>query len=108
MKLSTLLGITIFVFTSFGRAEVYSFLGDGTRGEKLSVQCSQCHGANGITDHGMHPNLAGQNVMYLVRQLHAFKNDTRIGHHMNDIAKALSDQDIDDLASYYHQINICE
>lgn len=82
--------------------------GDVNRGETLSVTCKACHGKNGITQHAMHPNLAGQNEVYLVWQLTSFKNDTRVGHHMNEIAKRLSEQDINDLAAYYSQINVCE
>ncbi|MCB0356371.1 MAG: cytochrome c [Bdellovibrionales bacterium] len=104
--------IIIFISTLFigslTLADMVDYQGDANKGQQLSVQCSQCHGANGITSHGMHPNLAGQNPVYLIVQLNAFKNDTRIGHHMNDVAKNLSDEDIKDLAAYYSQINICE
>ncbi|MCB0392575.1 MAG: cytochrome c [Bdellovibrionales bacterium] len=98
----------LFTFISLVSANDEIKAEDVSRGLQLSAQCVQCHGANGITNHGMHPNLAGQNYVYLVRQLMAFKSDSRIGHHMNDVAKGLTEEDIKDLAAYYSQINICE
>ncbi len=106
--MKTVIFFCVAIFFSTAHANLGILSGDVDKGLQLSSQCAGCHGQNGITTMGMHPNLAGQNVQYLVYQLNSFKSDKRVGHHMNDIAKGLSDQDIQDLASYYSQINICE
>ena len=83
------------------------FAGNPLTGKSLAKQCQSCHGQNGITNKGMHPNLAGQNEVYLVWQLMNFKEDKRIGHHMNDVAKTLSEENIKDLATYYSGLLSC-
>jgi cytochrome c553 len=66
--------------------------------------CATCHGdkAMGNDDMGT-PRLANIGFVYIVKQLHNFKDDQRKDmtmFQMNDIAKGLTDQDMRDLASY--------
>jgi cytochrome c553 len=45
--------------------------------------------------------LAGQQEQYLIKQLEAFREGGRADPLMSPMAKALSDEDIEDLAAYY-------
>lgn len=77
--------------------------GDRLVGEKKAVVCAACHGKNGISLTGVWPNLAGQHVTYLVKQLQAFKEKkTRDSAVMAPWAAGLTDQDMQDLAAFYH------
>ncbi len=83
--------------TTFGSATA----GDVAAGKAKSATCAGCHGANGISNVPMYPNLAGQKEQYLVKQMKAFRDGTRTDPTMNAMAKPLSDADIDNLAAYY-------
>ncbi len=83
--------------------------GDPDRGEIISIGCRGCHGLKGIAVQPMHPNLAGQKEKYLIWQLANFRSGKRSSHIMNEIAKGLTDDDIEDLSSYYSKlIEDCE
>lgn len=75
--------------------------GDPVKGKKKSVTCAACHGANGISPSPIWPNLAGQKVAYMVKQLKDFKADKRKDPSMGPMAKPLSTQDMEDVAAYY-------
>jgi len=70
-------------------------------GRDKSIPCLACHGAEGISDYDVWPNLAGQNSGYLARQMRAFRDGRRHDPWMSPMAGPLSDQDIDDLAGYF-------
>ena len=72
-------------------------------GLNVRARCVSCHGMTGRTVTPNWPNIAGQQKDYLVKQLTAFKNDTRPGSLMNVIAKELTVQQINDVAEYYSQ-----
>lgn len=67
----------------------------------MAKTCAACHGANGIASNSQWPNLAGQNKDYLIAQLQAFRDGSRIDPLMSPSAKSLSDQDIAALAAHY-------
>lgn len=75
--------------------------GDAAAGKAKSGMCAACHGADGISTIPGYPNLAGQNEQYLVAQMKAFKSGDRKNPMMNPTAAALSEEDINNLASYY-------
>ena len=53
-----------------------------------------------------YPNLAGQNVAYMEGALKAYRDGQRQGGMsaiMTPMAASLSDEDITDIANYYHQ-----
>jgi cytochrome c553 len=67
--------------------------------------CGTCHGVTGNSTYPKFPRLAGQDVKYLVRQLKAFRDQTRgdpdaIGY-MWGMAAQLNDETIEALAAYY-------
>ena len=70
-------------------------------GEKKAQTCAGCHGPQGNSSNAQFPTLAGQQPIYLVTQLRAFKEGTRENPMMNGMAAGLSDDDIDDLAAYF-------
>ena len=64
--------------------------------------CVACHGPAGITPTGgIFPNLAGLSSEYLAKQLADFRAGTRIQPLMNTVARALSEQEIGQVAAYY-------
>lgn len=64
--------------------------------------CVACHGPAGITPTGgIFPNLAGLSSEYLAKQLADFRAGTRIQPLMNTVARALTEQEIGQVAAYY-------
>ena len=83
---------------------------DPSRGAIIAAQgtaagapgCAQCHAFNGASDGtGAFPRIAGQSRDYLVEQLRDFGAGERVNAIMSPIAKALSPQEIVDVAAYY-------
>lgn len=73
------------------------------KGENVRARCISCHGMKGITVTELWPNLAGQQAMYLQKQLHNFKSGKRKSPIMQVIAQELSDKQIVAVAEYYSQ-----
>lgn len=64
--------------------------------------CVACHGQAGITPTGgIFPNLAGLSSEYLAKQLADFRSGTRVQPLMNTVARALTEQEIGQVAAYY-------
>ena len=64
--------------------------------------CVACHGPVGITPTGgIFPNLAGLRSEYLAKQLADFRAGTRVQPLMNTIARALTEEEIGQVAAYY-------
>jgi cytochrome c553 len=64
--------------------------------------CAQCHAFNGVSDaSGAFPRVAGQSAYYLAEQLRDFASGMRSNAFMTPIAKALTADDIADVAAYY-------
>ena len=64
--------------------------------------CAQCHAFTGGSDtSGAFPRIAGQSAAYLSEQLRDFGSGVRANAVMTPIAKALSPDDIADVAAYY-------
>jgi cytochrome c553 len=78
--------------------------GDAKAGRQKALQCQTCHGLDGQAKLPEAPNLAGQNEVYLVKALKDYRSGTRRNDMMSVVTKALSDQDIDNLAAYYAAI----
>ena len=87
------------------RGEVLAMTGDA----KLEIQgCNNCHGPGGVGLAPAIPALAGQYANYTESQLKAWKNGTRknSSSQMLEIAKKLSDKDIQALALYFKQVPV--
>jgi len=81
--------------------------------DTLYQPCAACHGAQGEGNLALQaPRLAGQNSVYLERQLNAFKNKQR-GYHPDDVqgkvmaqmVQTLSAEDFSLLANYLAELN---
>jgi hypothetical protein len=77
--------------------------GDLAKGKAKAEQvCAACHGADGNSPiDPSYPRLAGQHEDYLRRALLDYYSDARKHAIMGAQAKALSKQEIADLATYY-------
>ena len=75
-------------------------------GRAKAQPCAVCHGALGISVQPDAPNLAGQPSVYLTAQLRAYRNGTRHSEVMNLMAKPLTDDDIQHLATWFSSIRI--
>jgi len=87
---------------------------DRKRGALIAAQgtaagapaCAQCHAFNGASDgSGAFPRIAGQSFYYLSKQMRDFTSDVRVNAVMSPIAKALTPDDIADVAAYYAGVN---
>ncbi|WP_394213134.1 c-type cytochrome [Enterovibrio calviensis] len=81
--------------------------GDAAAGKAKAAVCAACHGANGIAMIPGYPNLAGQNALYIVTALKAYKSGERKGGQsmvMAPQATMLSDADMENLAAYFSQM----
>ncbi|MEC9064927.1 MAG: cytochrome c, partial [Pseudomonadota bacterium] len=76
--------------------------GDPEAGKSKSAVCAACHGQDGNSINPDWPSLAGQHEKYLIQSMTAYKNQMRKNAIMYPLAMSLSDQDIEDLAAYYH------
>ena len=83
---------------------------DAKRGAVIASQgntatapaCALCHAFDGASDgSGAFPRIAGQSANYLSQQLRAYGSGVRANAIMAPIARALSPEDIADVASYY-------
>jgi cytochrome c553 len=70
------------------------------RGATLALQCTMCHGERGLSNANT-PNLAGQYVAVIYKQLQDYGSGARTSAIMSPRVASLSDQDMRDLAAYY-------
>ena len=87
--------------------------GDTARGETIATQgngagalaCVTCHGPDGKGNSAAgFPDIAGLNAGYFGKQLHDYANGTRKNPIMQPFASALSESDIQAVASYYQSL----
>jgi len=71
------------------------------RGRKIAAFCANCHGANGVSNLPEVPNLAGQNVDYLLEQTRKFGNGQRRDPFMQGLIKALKEEEKIQLSIFY-------
>ncbi len=84
-----------------------AWAGDAAAGKlKAEQTCQTCHGIDGIGITPMAANLSGQQELYLIAQLKAYKSGKRQHEQMSIIAGMLSDKDIENVAAWYSGIKI--
>ena len=66
--------------------------------------CVSCHGALGVSNYDLWPNIAGQKRVYLVKQLKAFRDGGRYDPWMTPVAVPLTDAEIEELAEFYSRL----
>jgi len=92
-----LVGIALLMCFGSAHAE-----GSIKAGATKARACQVCHGKGGHSTKETYPVLAGQHAAYIRKQLHAFRAGTRKDPIMNSMAAPLSDQDIEDVAAFFH------
>jgi cytochrome c553 len=75
--------------------------GDGSRGAALATTCNNCHGATGVSADAAIPNLVGQTVAALYKQLEDFRSGKRDPAVMGVYLGQLSQPDLLDLATHF-------
>ena len=79
-----------------------------TNGGNGIAPCTSCHGAEGNAPIGdIYPKIGGQYADYIAHALQAYRDGSRAGGNADVMAaqaKALSDQQIADLAAYFHSV----
>ena len=79
---------------------------DREAGKQLvETRCSFCHGMNGISSSPLIPNHRGQQPLYFVKQLKAFKDGSRKDPMMTVQAANLTEQDMENVAAYYSSLS---
>ena len=78
--------------------------GSAEAGKARALTCTACHGAEGNSNSPMWPNIAGQNAPYILAQLQAFKNGSRVDPLMSSQAMILSEEDMANLAVYFESL----
>lgn len=81
--------------------------GDAERGQSMSALCSACHGPDGISVNPLWPSLAGQQELYLVNAIKAYRDGVRVDVSMQPFVAELTDQEVEDLAAYYASLSPC-
>lgn len=75
---------------------------DIAEGKRLAeMNCSACHGANGVSSTPGIPNLAGQRPAYLYLELKGYQNGNRSDSRMQDVVRFLSDDALTKVAAYF-------
>jgi len=78
--------------------------GEPAAGKAKAQVCEACHGADGLSVATIYPKLAGQHEDYLIKALADYRAGRRTNPIMAPMATNLSDQDIEDLASWFSSL----
>jgi cytochrome c553 len=68
---------------------------------KAQEVCVACHGEQGVSVAPQYPNLAGQSGAAIYKQLSDYRSGSRTNQLMTDIAKALDEATLADVAAYF-------
>jgi cytochrome c553 len=94
MKLAILFATVLFAAPAWAQAA----------NPKLISGCAPCHGADGIAKFGEVPNLAGQNELYLLKQLHAFHDGKRVHKEMRYMSRNMTEKEMEAIAHYFSSL----
>lgn len=93
-----LLAVNLCLLTTAGVALAE---GDPQAGKAKAAACVACHGADGNSLAAAFPKIAGQGEKYLLKQMQEIKEGVRPVAQMAGQLDNMSDQDLQDIASYY-------
>lgn len=103
--MKTTLGIILFALAAPALAQAPAPAGNAEAAKSKISMCTGCHGIPGYKTVYPHvyqvPMITGQQPVYLVNALQAYRSGARSHPSMRGIAQSLSEQDIADLAAYY-------
>jgi len=74
-----------------------------TLAERIA-QCQACHGANGQSDNPEVPSLGAQQPNFVLVQLYMFREKLRVVDLMNEIAKGMTDDDLQKVSDYVSKL----
>lgn len=74
---------------------------DASAGREMAQTCAACHGQEGISPSGAFPNLAGQQMSYLAKQIMDIRDGNRAVAQMAGQVDDFSDQDAWDVAAHF-------
>ena len=75
--------------------------GDAKHGAFVAVNCTACHGEQGISRSALYPSLAGMEATTIFKQLDDFRAGKRSSGVMSAIATALTTESSADVAAYF-------
>ena len=90
---------TELAWTSATLARVAS--GSQQHGAFIALNCSACHGEQGVSPTSLIPTLAGMDAAVIYKQLADYRSGKRLWGVMSAMAGALSDQDSADVAAWF-------
>ena len=97
------LGIILFALS--GAALAQTPAGNAAAAKSKISMCTGCHGIPGYKTVYPYmyqvPMITGQQAVYIVNALQAYKSGARSHPSMRGIAQSLTEQDMADLAAYY-------
>jgi len=100
-----ILGFVLCALAGSALAQTQAPVGNAEAAKSKISMCTGCHGIPGYKTVYPHvyqvPMITGQQPVYIVKALEAYKSGARSHPSMRAIAQSLSDQDIADLAAYY-------
>jgi cytochrome c553 len=97
------------IVTSFGAVQAFASApsladGNAAAGKTKAATCFACHGTDGNAVDPQYPRLAGQYNLYLQHVLHEYKDGQRDNPIMKGMVATLSDQDIEDVSTYFSSL----
>jgi len=95
--------IPVFV-AAFALSAALAVQADMQAKQTAETLCAGCHGPDGISTNDLWPNLAGQKIGYMAKQLRAYRDGTRADPSMTGLTQTLSDDQIQALAEYYAKL----
>ncbi len=75
--------------------------GNAVAGRTKSQLCQGCHGEFGLSSEDLIPHLAGQDELYIEKQVRNFQSGARTHQIMSAMAKTVSDAELVDIAAYF-------
>lgn len=102
MKLNQSILQFVVVVASLGAFHAASASEEG-KALAWKYHCITCHGTQGVSNDQRYPNLAGQNVAYLVSRLRYFRDGVEHGNQMNGQAAPLSDDEITKISEFFNK-----
>ncbi|MFB9868590.1 c-type cytochrome [Vreelandella sulfidaeris] len=104
-KLLASLAITMGAVGAVHAQTNYQADADPAAGQEMAQVCAACHGQQGISAVGTFPNLAGQQMSYLAKQVMDIRDGVRVVPQMAGIVDDYSDQDAWDVAAHFSRQN---
>lgn len=89
---------SMLVLATIGGAQAADVAAGAAKAKEI---CAACHQADGNSTDPNNPRLAGQYGDYIAKALRDYKSGERSNAIMGGFAKALSKQDIENLAAYF-------